>query len=205
MKNNLARKIVITLWGILIVCGLVFYFLRPDLFSPEHIAAGLSRFQNEALVIFLAISIVRGFTLLPSTPLIIAGTLAFPTAPWTVLAISIIGIIASSSLIYWFSETLGIAGHFEERKPTAVAKIRTRLEHPNGIAFVFLWAFFPLVPTDAVCYVAGSTRMHFGKFIAAITGGELILCSFYIFSGSDLTDTSRVRKECGTRAQSLNR
>jgi uncharacterized membrane protein YdjX (TVP38/TMEM64 family) len=121
------------------------------------------------------------------SPLIIAGTIAFPTAPWTVLAISMVGIIVSSSLIYWFAETLGIAAHFEERKPAAVAKIRSRLENPTGVAFVFLWAFFPLVPTDAVCYVAGSIRMHFGKFIAAITGGELILCSLYVFGGSYLT------------------
>lgn len=176
-------------WGLLIVSGLAFYLLRPGLFSPEHIAGLLTKFQNEALIAFLAISVVRGFTLLPSTPLIIAGTIAFPAAPWTVLAISMTGIIASSALIYWFAETLGIAAHFEERKPAAVAKIRRRLERPSGVAFVFLWAFFPLVPTDAVCYVAGSIRMHFGKFIAAIAGGELILCSFYIFSGSYLIDT----------------
>ena len=187
MKSTLLRKVFLLGWGLLIVSGLVFYFLRPDLFSPDQIAAGLAEFQSEALIAFLALSIVRGFTLLPSTPLIIAGTLAFPTAPWTVLAISMVGIIASSSLIYWFAETLGIAAHFEERKPAAVAKIRRRLEHPTGIAFVFLWAFFPLVPTDAVCYVAGSIRMHFGKFIAAIAGGELILCAFYVFGGSYLT------------------
>lgn len=191
MKINLARKIAVTLWGVLIVSGLVSYLLRPDLFTPENIAAFLAKFQREALVIFLAVSVVRGFTLLPSTPLVIAGTLAFPTAPWTVLAISIAGIIASSSLIYWFSETLGIAAHFEERKPSTVAKIRRRLEHPAGLVFVFLWAFFPLVPTDAVCYVAGSTRMNFPKFIAAITAGELILCSFYIFAGGYLAGLFR--------------
>ncbi len=178
-------------WGLLIISGLALYFLRPDLFTPGSIAALLAKFQSEALTIFLAISIVRGVTLLPSTPLIIAGTLAFPSEPWTVLIISIFGIIASSSMIYWFSDFLGISEFFETRKPTAVAKIRSRLEQPTGLAFVFLWAFFPLVPTDAVCYVAGSIRMRFVKFIAAITAGELILCSFYIFSGSYIIDHFR--------------
>lgn len=191
MNSGFARKVILVAWGVLIVSGLVFYLVRPDLFSPDHIADALTKFQSEALIIFLAISIVRGFTLLPSTPLIIAGTLAFPAVPWTVLAISIIGIVASSSLIYWFAEALGIAAHFEKRKPAAVAKIRSRLEHPTGIAFVFLWAFFPLVPTDAVCYVAGSIRMNFGKFIAAITAGELILCSFYVFGGGLLLEAFR--------------
>jgi uncharacterized membrane protein YdjX (TVP38/TMEM64 family) len=185
------KKTIIAVWALLILSGLVLYFVRPGLFAPDSIADLLTKFQDEALAIFLALSVVRGLTLLPATPLVIAGTLAFPAAPWTVLAISIVGIIASSSLIYWFSETLGIAAHFEERKPTAVAKIRRRLEHPSGVAFVFLWAFFPLVPTDAVCYVAGSTRMHFAKFIAAIAGGELILCSLYIFSGSFIVEHLR--------------
>ena len=182
------KKIFISGWGTLIVVGLAFYLMRPDVFRPDSIAAFLAKFEREALLLFLGVSVVRGLTLLPSTPLIIAGTLAFPTKPWLVLAISVLGIIASSSMIYWFSELLGIAAYFESRKPAVIARIRNRLEQPTGLLFVFLWAFFPLVPTDAVCYVAGSTRMSFPKFIAAIAAGELILCSFYIFSGNYLID-----------------
>lgn len=178
-------------WAVVILVGLTALFLRAEFFTPDRIAAVLAKFQSEALFIYLAVSVIRGFALLPSTPLVIAGTLAFPTEPWMVLAISMAGIVASSSLIYWFSDVLGISEFFETRKPAAVAKIRGRLESPTGIAFVFLWAFFPLVPTDAVCYVAGSTRMNFPKFIAAIGAGELILCSFYIFSGSYIIDLLR--------------
>jgi uncharacterized membrane protein YdjX (TVP38/TMEM64 family) len=175
-------------WAVVILAGLTALLVRPELFTPVGIAAFLAKFQNEALLIYLAISVIRGFTLLPSTPLVIAGTLAFPSAPWIVLAVSIVGILVSSSLIYLFSDVLGISDFFETKKPDAVAKIRRRLEHPTGVAFVFLWAFFPLVPTDAVCYVAGSMRMTFAKFILAIIAGELILCSFYIFSGSYIID-----------------
>jgi len=182
------RVFAITIWTALIIGAVLSFFFWPEVFTPVGIAAFLAKFQNEALLIYLSISVIRGFTLLPSTPLVIAGTIAFPTQPWPVLVISIAGISASSAMIYWFSELLGIAEHFETRKPSVIAKIRQRLEHPSGLLFVFLWAFFPLVPTDAVCYVAGSTRMHFLKFIAAITAGELILCSFYIFSGSYIVD-----------------
>jgi uncharacterized membrane protein YdjX (TVP38/TMEM64 family) len=182
------RVFAITIWAALIIGAVLSFFLSPELFTPVGIAAFLAKFQNEALLMYLAISVIRGFTLLPSTPLVIAGTLAFPTAPSLVLAISIVGIIVSSSLIYVFSDVLGISDFFEKKKPVAVAKIRSKLEHPTGLAFVFFWAFFPLVPTDAVCYVAGSMRMSFPKFIVAITAGELILCSFYIFSGSYIID-----------------
>jgi len=182
------RVFAIIIWAALIILAVLSFFIWPERFTPAGIASLLAEFRNAALLIYFFLSVVRGFTLLPSTPLVIAGALAFPTAPWTVLAVSILGIAASSSMIYWFSDVLGISEFFETRKPTIVAKVRDRLDRPGGIAFVFLWAFFPLVPTDAVCYVAGSTRMNFPKFIAAITAGELILCSFYIFSGGYLRE-----------------
>lgn len=177
------RKIVIAIWALVIVAGISAYLIWPEAFAPEAIARFLQEFQNEALLIYLLISIVRGFTLLPSTPLVLAGTMLFPSSPWLVLAVSMLGIFASSTLIYWFSELLGFDEYFRSKKPNHVRKIKTRLEHPFGLGFVAVWAFFPLVPTDAVCYVAGMIRMHFAKFIAAILIGEIVLCCLYIFGG----------------------
>lgn len=185
------RKIAITIWFCIILGGIVAYFVWPGSFTPGNIARLLEEFRGEALVVYGVISVLRGFTLLPSTPLVIAGTIAFPNQPWVVLAVSLFGIVVSSSVIYWLADVLGIAEYFETRKPHHVAKIRSRLEHPTGVLFVVLWAFFPAVPTDAVCYVAGSIRMHFPKFIAAVFVGELILCSFYIFSGRYIIDSLR--------------
>ncbi len=181
--NNF-RKLAIGFWICIILTGVMTYIARPAIFTPQNIAGLLVEFQNETLAVYLLLSILRGFTLLPSTPLVLAGTLMFPTQLWLVLAVSIFGILVSSSVIFWFSDLLGISKFFETRKPERVAKIRTRLERPTGLAFVFLWAFFPFVPTDAVCYVAGTTKMNFPKFIAAIFAGEMILCSLYVFAGS---------------------
>lgn len=103
--------------------------------------------------------------------------------PWLVLLISISGILVSSTLIYFCSDLLGFTDYFETKHAKAVEKIRHRLETPIGFLFVLLWAFFPLVPTDAVCYVAGTTRMAFAKFLVAVFLGEIVLCSFYIFLG----------------------
>jgi uncharacterized membrane protein YdjX (TVP38/TMEM64 family) len=93
------------------------------------------------------------------------------------------GIVFSSAMIYFFSEFLGFSDFFEKHKPESTHRIRQNLEKPCGFFFVMLWAFVPFAPTDAVCYVAGTTKMRFGRFIAAIFLGELVLCSFYIFSG----------------------
>ena len=180
------RLVAICVWAAAIIVALGFYLSDPETFGPQQIAARLREFETAALAVYLGVSVIRGLTLLPSTPLVLAGVLLFPNQPWLVLAISLFGIFASSAMIYWLSDVLGIAGYFEHKKPRHVAKIRTRLEHPAGLLFVMAWAFFPLVPTDAVCYVAGSMRMNFPRFILAIFVGELILCSIYVFSGGRL-------------------
>jgi uncharacterized membrane protein YdjX (TVP38/TMEM64 family) len=169
-----------------IVSAIAFYFYDPSRFSAASIAEFARSFNTAIWLVYLLLSAIRGFTLLPSTPLVLAGNILYPDSPWVVLTISMSGILISSSLIYFFSETLGFAEYFERRNPAALVRIRRRLEHPSGLAFVALWAFFPLVPTDAVCYVAGTTKMSFPRFIAAVFLGELVLCSIYIFTGRAL-------------------
>lgn len=182
-KLHQTRSVILSVWVLTILALFGIFLFYPEHFAPQRIAERLREYEAAALWIFLGLSMVRGFTLLPSTPLIIAGTLQFPHLPWLVLLISIVGIVVSSGMIYWLSDALGISNYFESKMPRHVDKIRSRLEHPAGLLFVVLWGFFPLVPTDAVCYVAGSIRMNFTRFIIAIVLGEFVLCSIYIFSG----------------------
>ena len=182
--GKIIRLITLGVWAAVILSAVIFYFSRPDEFTAVNIAAFIRSFEGEILLVYLALSALRGFTLMPSTPFVLAGTLLFPNDPWLVLSIAIIGILISSSLIYFCSDVLGFTRYFESKKPSAVARIRRRLEHPFGMTFVALWAFFPLVPTDAVCYVAGSTRVNFLRFISAVLSGELVLCSIYVFTAN---------------------
>ncbi|MEP6847681.1 MAG: VTT domain-containing protein [Acidobacteriota bacterium] len=180
------RLACIAVWIIVILGCVTTYFIYPDFFTAERIALFLQQFRAEIWTVYLLMSTVRGMTLLPSTPLVLAGTILFPGEPWPVFGVSLAGIFLSSSMIYYFSNFLGFADYFEGRKPEFVAKIRQRFEHPTGFVFVAVWAFFPFVPTDAICYAAGTSRMSFWKFIAAILLGESVLCSFYVFSGGYL-------------------
>jgi uncharacterized membrane protein YdjX (TVP38/TMEM64 family) len=184
------RVVFLLLWAAVVVTAVAFYLSRPTDFTATNIALFVERFESQVLLVYLAMSALRGFTLLPSTPLVLAGTILFPGAPWLVLVVSIVGIVISSSLIYFCSEALGFSHYFETKKPLAVARIRRRLEHPYGLAFVAAWAFFPFVPTDAVCYVAGTAKMHFPRFITAVIAGELVLCSIYVFMASSLLSTA---------------
>ncbi len=192
MKRSLSKSALVVrhfsfaVWVMVVLGALIFYLSNPSAFTAENIASALKRFQGWIWIIYLVFSALRGFTLLPSTPLVLAGTVLFPDQPYSVFAIALTGILVSSSMIYYFSEFLGFDEYFEDHNPELTHKIKARLEHPLGFLFVALWAFFPLVPTDLVCYLAGSTRMNFIEFIAAIAAGEAVLCYCYIFLGRSI-------------------
>lgn len=183
--SSILRKVFLGLWIAIVAAGVGSYLYAPQVFTAVNIAAFMLRFGGVIWLIYFIFSTFRGFTLLPSTPLVLAGTILFPEQPFEVLAVSMIGILLSSTMIYYFSEFLGFDEYFQNHKPELSLRIKQKLEHPLGFLFVAGWAFFPFVPTDLVCYLAGTTRMRFWKFILAIGVGELILCTFYIFfSGS---------------------
>ncbi len=175
------KKIFTFLWILFLVGCIALVLIFPSHFTPQKIAEFVEQFKGTVLLVYFLISLLRGLTLIPSTPFVLAGTILLPENPFLVLAISILGIIFSSTMIYYFSDYLGFGIYLERKYPTKLETIKTHLQKPTGFFFVFLWSFFPALPTDAVCYVAGILRMNFKKYIAAITFGELIICSVYIF------------------------
>jgi len=198
MPSNSLRKLVkfarltlLVLWAAVVVAAIIFYLTNPSRFTASNIAAFITAFQAEIWLVYFAMSVLRGFTLLPSTPLVLAGTIVFPSQPVGVLLVSLCGIGLSSSLIYFCSEALGIREYFEDYKPQLVGRIKRRLEQPLGVIFIAAWAFFPLVPTDLVCYVSGSTGVNYWKFILAVLVGEAILCSIYVFFGGSFVNYLR--------------
>jgi uncharacterized membrane protein YdjX (TVP38/TMEM64 family) len=182
MKDHLTlKKIIKIVWILFLIFCTAFILTNSELFKPQILAAFLIQFKTGVLAAYFIISLLRGFTLVPSTPLVLAGTILYPNEPFLILAISLTGIIFSSTMIYYFSDYLGFGASLERKHPRQIAKIHDQLQKPTGILFVFLWSFLPVLPTDAVCYAAGILRMNFTKFILAMTFGELILCSIYIF------------------------
>lgn len=169
------------------ISAILYYLLHPGQFTPERIADFFRRQQQSFLILFLVLSIARAFVLLPSTPLVIAAALLLPERPWAVLGISLLGIGLASALIYHYSDWLGFRRHFERAAPRQIEQIEHWLKRPLGALLVALWAFVPFVPTDLVCYVAGTVQMPFRRFLAATILGEMVLCSFYVFGGSWLT------------------
>jgi uncharacterized membrane protein YdjX (TVP38/TMEM64 family) len=91
--------------------------------------------------------------MIPSTALLLAGVLIFD--PIELFIMDMVGIITSSTIVYYFSRYMGFATYFETRHRKYIQKIRNGFRN-NEIPIIVGWSFFPFVPTDLIVYV-GST------------------------------------------------
>lgn len=180
------RRLLTYAWVTAIVGILGLYLLRPELFTAEAVERVLRGWGPWAFPGFVALSILRGPLLIPSTPVVIAGGAFFPEAIPAVLVVSMLGIVGSATLLYRFPGFAGYDSLLAARHPEKLDHLRTRLSGPGAMWFVALWAFLPVVPTDLICYAAGLVRMPYRRMILGIVIGELPLVTGYILLGAGL-------------------
>ncbi len=177
------RRIALGLWFALTVGLGVLYFVNPELIDPVTLARALRQAGPLVLIGYVLVSVLRPVTLVPSTVLIVVGTLLFPGRYWLVFTVSLAGVVTSSTLVYFFFDYLGLAELFERKHAARVRWLETQVR-AKGFWIVAGWSVFPFVPTDIICYVAGTLRMHLGKFILGVAIGEIPIVAFYVASGS---------------------
>ena len=97
-----------------------------------------------------------------------------------------IGILFSSTMLYYFSDILGFSGYLERKVPEKIEKWKQQLTTSKSTFFIAAWALFPFVPTDIICYITGIIKIPFKNMLIGIFIGELILVTFYVFFGSNL-------------------
>ncbi len=175
---------LIVSWAVLVAAGLGIYF-----FYEQALTSSLEYLFSTSAVIggglYLFFSCVRGFTLIPVTILIVAGIPFIPPTP--LLLMTLAGVAASSATIYYFSEILGMDELLKRRYGPEVEKVRRVLVR-NEFSIITGWSMLPFVPTDVICYVSGTLRLNFPRFISAILIGEAITCALYIYGGAYLLE-----------------
>lgn len=176
------RNIARVIWFSVLLGALYLFFFHRD-----SIQSQLGRAFSYSLIVgylvYLLLGCVRGFTLIPATYLVVTGLLFFPPVPLFVL--TLIGILASSSIIYFFSETLDLDEFFERKHGDLIARTKVILQR-NELPIVIGWSFFPLVPTDLICYLCGTLEVDFKKLLLGVFIGEGAICAIYIFLGNHL-------------------
>jgi len=183
------QKSTIRLWRIAIWIGFASVFLFLYYSRAEFFGSGFRDWAATSVLmgysLYLLVGAVRGFTLIPATHLILLGIPLFPPAP--LFFLSLAGILISSTTVYYFSESLHLSEYFERKHREKILKIQAALRR-NPIAIVTTWSFFPLVPTDLICYACGVMRIPFGRFFLGVFLGEGAICALYVFGGKSLME-----------------
>ena len=174
-------------WITLILITVTFFLIFPDSFTAESLKTLLHENSSLILIVFIALSCIRALFFLPSTLFVIMGTVLYPVDPVFVLIVSMIGILIGATLVYKAAAILTPEQLFKGKNLTRMEGVRRKMDK-YGFSIVLLWSFFPAVPTDLICYVAGTIKMAFWKFIFAVFLGEIILVSIYIWTGKSIIE-----------------
>jgi uncharacterized membrane protein YdjX (TVP38/TMEM64 family) len=168
------------LWVALIGVCLPLYYFFPDVFSPDNIRQFFDTNLYAGLAVYLLFASLRGFTMIPLTPLLFAGILVFPPLPF--LLVNMVGIVVSSAFVYYLARYFRFDQFFDKHYPTQIAKLTGLLQN-RELPVIFLWSFAPVFPTDLIVYVCSVLRISITKTLGGVLAGETIICAIYIYGG----------------------
>jgi uncharacterized membrane protein YdjX (TVP38/TMEM64 family) len=177
-----AMRVRLVLWLLFVAAFVLLYWTRAATWGSEFRDVATSSLLL-GYALYLALGCVRGFTLIPAANLVLLAIPIFPPLP--LLVLTLVGILASSASIYAFAGSLHLAEYFEQKHAEKVARVRAALAR-NPTTIVMVWSFFPLAPTDLICYVCGAMRISFRRFMLGVLVGEGAICALYIFAGRGL-------------------
>lgn len=175
---NTKKKYIFYAWAIFVIIILWFYISNPGFFHPKHLKKLFEFNLPLGLIIFFILWTIRWFTLIPLTPLLLVWILVLPPIPLYIVIIS--WIITSSSIIYYCWKYLEFDKYFEKRHPKEIKKLKKALLWKE-LPVIISWAFFPLVPTDVICYVWEVIKIKLSKIVLWVVIWEWIVCALYIW------------------------
>ena len=174
------RFVIFSLWLLLLGAAGYGYIFHRDALQNLFLELSASP-PSWAYAAYLALGCLRGFTLIPATYLVVAGMLVLPPVP--LYALTLVGIVISSAAVYYFAGAMQFDRFFERRYAPQIARLRALMAR-RELPIVIAWSFFPIAPTDLVCYVCGALKVDLGKCLLGVTIGEGAICAIYIFLGA---------------------
>ena len=112
------RRALLFLWIGVVGAALYLYVAHREWLQAQ-LTSILAARPASAAALYLILGSLRGFTLIPSTALVIAALAFFP--PATLLLLTLAGIVVSSASIYFCSSALGLDRVFERRHAAEIA------------------------------------------------------------------------------------
>jgi len=173
--------IVISSWIILLLVA-----FRYNLFhlSLEEIKQLIIHSTLPPTVLFLIIFCARIFLFIPSSILIVVGSLFFN--PLEAIVLSLTGMLITESIIYALSRSIlsdRIQQFMEEKYPSLNKEILL-----NRKKYLFITVATPLAPTDGACFIAASTNMKYLSYILIVLAGNIPIAILYTLYGNFLLE-----------------
>jgi len=169
------------LWLALIVACLSFYIMRPELFEPAQIRQFFSSNLLSGLTVYFIISTLRGLTLIPAAPFVLAVTLVFPPLP--LFLVNQAAVYSSSALLYYVTKAMNFDNFFFTHYPKQTEKLILLLRE-RELPVISAWGFAPFVPSDMIVCICSVLRISVWKTLLGVSIGEGIICAIYIFGGA---------------------
>jgi uncharacterized membrane protein YdjX (TVP38/TMEM64 family) len=176
------RIFLLAVWGAA-MAGTTWIFV----FHREAVQAELRSAMSVSVVlagaIYLLLSSLRGFALIPAAPLLLTGIAFFPPVPLFLLTLT--GIVISAGIIYWFAGSLHLEEIFSKQSAGLMARIN-RLLTKRELPVIIAWSLFPVTPTDLLVYVCGVLRVDFKKTLLGVAIGAGANSAVVIFLGDQI-------------------
>ena len=189
MTHTQVRRLLTSIWIVGAGAALYLYFFHREAVEDALAGAtGVSLIAGGGL--YLLFGCLRGFTLIPATSLVLLGIVFFPPVPLFVLTLA--GILVSSASVYYFAEALHVEEILQRRHGHQLERVQ-RLLQRHGFPIIVGWSFFPLLPTDLICYACGVVRVRITTCLAGVALGEGVICAIYIFLGDSLLRSLNLR------------
>lgn len=181
-----------TIWLVIAGTCLVLLMIFPDALTRDSVSDFLNGLGTMALIAYILLSLSRALLMLPCTPFVLAGGVTFPDWPLLVMAISYAGIVAGAYLVYSFPAFGSYDEYLEKKYPEKIKLLEEKLHGRHSFWIIAGWSFFPLVPTDVICYVSGIVRLQFRKMVTAVVIGEIPLVTIYVLVGAEIGEWLRI-------------
>ena len=94
-------------------------------------------------------------------------------------------IVLSSLSVYYFSRHMRLAALLERNHAVQIERVRRALAS-HALPAIICWSAAPFLPTDVICYLAGSLRIDIRRVILGVTIGESLTVATYVFVGHTL-------------------
>jgi uncharacterized membrane protein YdjX (TVP38/TMEM64 family) len=183
LVNHARLRRVLGLTWFIFLGGVIYAAIFHRAFLVDRLGAATTTSIVAGGALYLLVGSLRGFTLIPATSLVIAGIVFFP--PWPLFVLTLAGILISSASIYYFSGALHLEELLNAKHARQIDRLRALLDR-YGLPVIIGWAFFPLAPTDLICYLAGALRIRAWICLLGVAIGEGAICGVYIFLGNGL-------------------